>query len=176
MSSVYLSLGSNVGDRMLQLSAAEEKIAGHPRIRIEKLSKVYETEPWPLHEVADTGSREHPHAEEGQQWFLNQVIQIETDLEPLELLAAFQSIEEELGRTEKHHWGDREIDIDLLLYDKEIIDLPNLTIPHRHMADRQFILVPLLELDSSLSDPVSGKSYQSILESIKDDHKVTSFL
>ena len=171
----YLSLGSNKGDRMAHLAAAEEKMENHPKLKILKKSKVYETEPWPLHEVEEADERELPKAEEGQKWFLNQVIQIETDLSPQELLIFIQSIESDIGRTKKHHWGHREIDIDILLYGNEVMESPELTIPHRHMNDRQFVLVPLLEIEPHLKDPVSGKTYQTILKNIKDKHKVEPF-
>ena len=162
----YLSLGSNKGDRMAHLAAAEEKLENHLHVKILKKSKIYETEPWPLHEVEEADEREFPKAEKGQKWFLNQVIQIETNLSPQEFLSFIQSIESDIGRTKKHHWGHREIDIDILLYGNKVIELPELTIPHRHMNDRQFVLVPLLEIEPHLKDPVSGKTYKYILENI----------
>lgn len=172
---VYLSLGSNMGDRMSHLSAAEEKIKNHAQIKVLKKSQIYETEPWPLHDVEDEIDRGHPKAEKGQMWFLNQALHIETSLDPDTLLSFIQSIESDIGRTTKHHWGNREIDIDILLYGNEVIESDHLTIPHRHMGDRQFILVPLTELDPHLKDPVSGKTYKTILKSIKDEHRVTPF-
>jgi 2-amino-4-hydroxy-6-hydroxymethyldihydropteridine diphosphokinase len=125
--------------------------------------------------VEGADDRDHPHAEEGQEWFLNQVLEAETSLGPDELLSVIQNIESDIGRTAKHQWGNREIDIDILLYGNEVIESDHLTIPHRHMNDRQFILRPLTELDPHLKDPVSGESYQTILKSIKDEHKVTPF-
>jgi 2-amino-4-hydroxy-6-hydroxymethyldihydropteridine diphosphokinase len=175
MAIVYLSLGSNVEDRMEYLTLAEEKLSGHSDIEILKLSKVYETEPWPLHEVEDKKGK-HPHAEEGRKWFLNQVIQIKTQLPPAKLLAVAQKIETELGRTAKNDWGDREIDIDILLYDQDTLDSPNLEIPHRHMNDREFVLIPLLEIAPKLVDPISGELYADILREIKSSHKVVPFL
>lgn len=172
---VYISLGSNMGDRMAHLAAAEEKLENHSQIKIVKKSKIYETEPWPLHDAEGGDEREHPKAEEGQKWFLNQVLQIETDFQPQELLELIQTIESDIGRTAKHQWGNREIDVDILLYGNEVIESPELTIPHRHMTDRQFILVPLVELDPNLKDPISGKTYQFILQNIEDDHKVETY-
>ena len=172
---VYLSLGSNVEDRMDHLAAAEEQLSMHSDIEILKLSKVYETEPWPLHDVEDEKGN-HPHAEKGQTWFLNQVIKIRTGLPPKKLLAELQEIEKEIGRTKKNHWGPREIDIDILLYDQDTIDTPELEIPHRHMTDREFVLIPLLEIAPTLNDPITGDSYEDILEEIKDNHKVVPFL
>ncbi len=163
---VYLSLGSNMGDRMAHLSSAKEKLMNHPKINISEESKIYETEPWP---------QNHPEKEEGQLWFLNSVIKVKTGLNPDELLLFIQSVESDLGRTEKGHWGSREIDIDILLYGQEVIESDHLTIPHRHMTDRHFVLVPLVELSPELKDPVSGKAYKTILQSLSDKHKVIPF-
>lgn len=166
----YLSLGSNIDDRMAHLSAAEEKLENHPQIQIIKKSKIYETEPWP-----HSTDHDHPEGEAGQMWFLNQAIQIETDLEPQELLRFIQTIESDIGRTKKHHWGPREIDIDILLYGDSVFESSELTIPHRHMNDRQFVLVPLVELDPHLKDPVSGKAFKGILDVMDDQHKVIPY-
>jgi 2-amino-4-hydroxy-6-hydroxymethyldihydropteridine diphosphokinase len=170
---VYLSLGSNIGDRMAYLAMAEEKLQKNPKIEILKKSSIYETEPWPLIDISN-GS-EHPKLEKGQMWFLNQVIKIQTDLSPQELLSLTKTIETDMGRIAKHHWGPREIDIDILLYGEEIIESPELTVPHRHMNDRQFVLVPLLEIEPDIKDPASGKSFKSILKKIKDKHKVETY-
>ena len=171
----YLSLGSNIGDRMKYLSGAEALLSENSEVEVVKASKVYETEPWPLHEVPNN-RKGHPHAESGQDWFLNQVIKVETTLFPLSLLKVLDEIEEKLGREHKQHWGSREIDLDILLYNGEVIDLRELEVPHRHMTDRQFILIPLLEIEPNIKDPVSGRSYQEFLDEIKDDHKVTPYL
>ncbi len=171
----YLSLGSNMGDRMAHLSAVEEKLEAHSSIHILEKSKVYETEPWPLHDAEGAEDRDHSRAEKGEGWYLNQVIKIETTLTPDELLDLSQSIESDIGRSKKNHWGSREIDVDILLYGDLVMESDHLTIPHRHMTDRQFILVPLLEIDSKLKSPASGKLYQSILDEIKNDHRVVPF-
>ncbi|MDH5596622.1 MAG: 2-amino-4-hydroxy-6-hydroxymethyldihydropteridine diphosphokinase [Candidatus Peregrinibacteria bacterium] len=170
----YLSLGSNIDDRMAHMAEAESMLNAHEGITISKTSQVYETEPWPNEHHPD----DHPHKEGGKKWFLNQVIQIETELSPQQLLEATQAIEKQMGRTQKHDWAPREIDIDILLYADQIIDEPDLEIPHRHMEDRQFILVPLLEIDPDLIDPMTGRPFKEILEEVKkkDSHKVSSFL
>jgi len=167
----YLSLGSNIDDRMDYLDAAKEKLINHSDIRLIAESQVYETEPW-----FEDGKGEHPHKESGQQWFLNQVVKIQTSLEPEELLSEMQKIEKDLGRTAKHDLGPREIDIDILLYDNGVIDLPELQIPHRHIYDRRFVLEPLVDLDPHVKDPVSGKTFKHILEDLEDDHEVMPFL
>jgi len=119
---VYLSLGSNMGDRMAHLSDSEKKIKDHVQIEVIGLSKVYETEPWPLHDAEGAEERDHPKAEHGQKWFLNQVLKIETDLDPDSLLTFIQLVESEIGRTAKHSWGNREIDIDILLYGELVME------------------------------------------------------
>ena len=161
----YLALGSNIGDRMAFLVEAEKLLGKDPAINILQASQVYETEPW-------------PKGEKGRQWFLNQVLQIQTSLTPDQLLSKVKAIEVALGRSQTGHWGDREIDIDILLYNESVIDTPDLQIPHRHLQDRQFVLVPLLEIAPKLSDPVSKRGYRSILETIKtkDRHQVTPFI
>jgi 2-amino-4-hydroxy-6-hydroxymethyldihydropteridine diphosphokinase len=167
----YLSLGSNIGDRLDYLDAAKEKLTGHPDIKLVAESQVYETEPW-----FENGEQGHPHSESGQKWFLNQVVKVQTSLKPDELLTVCEKIEKDLGRTKKHDLSPREIDIDILLYNNEVIDLPELQIPHRHMADRRFVLEPLTELEPDIKDPISGKRYKHILDDLEDKHKVTPFL
>jgi len=170
---VYISLGSNMGDRMAYLVDAEQELSNNPNIKILCKSKIYETQPWPLHKI-ELGEG-HPEKEEGQMWFLNQVIKITTTLNPQNLLQVIEKIESDIGRTSKHHWGPREIDIDILLFGKLVIDSDELTIPHRHLNGRQFALVPLLEIEPGLKDPLSGKTYKSILKRIKDQHKVEAY-
>jgi len=160
----YLSLGSNIDDRMAFLEKAEKLLNAHAKIKILKTSKIYETEPWP--------------EEKGEKWFLNQVLKIETSLSPDKLLKEVQGIEEKVGRIKREHWGPREIDIDILLYGDQIIDTPDLTIPHRHLEDRQFVLIPLVEIASHLIDPMTRRKFTDILDEVKDSdaHKVTPFL
>ncbi len=170
----YIALGSNVGDRIDFLGKARELLQNDGRTKIIKSSKVYETEPWPKDLFLDG----HPEEEGGRKWFLNQVLEVETTLAPQELIKTARQIEVELGREKREHWGDREIDLDILLYGKELVDTPELQIPHRHMQDRQFVLVPLVEIAPDLSDPISGHRFSDILKIAKehDDHKVTLFL
>ena len=167
---VYLSLGSNIDDRLDYLDAAKEKLSNNSKIKITKESKIYETEPW------NTDSADRPKSEKGQKWFLNQVIAIKTPLGPEELLKFSQNIESDLGRTKKHHYGSREIDIDILLYNGEVIDLPHLQIPHRHMLDRLFVLTPLVEIDPHIKDPITGKTYKHLMSEVKDEYGVIPYL
>lgn len=174
----YLSLGSNMGDRMDYMSAAKEKLADHPEIDIVTESKIYETEPWPhtTRKRKYPDDKTGPESESGSNWFLNQVVKIETSLEPDDLLEEVEQMEKDLGRTKKNNIGPREIDIDILLYNNEIVDFPHLQIPHRHIMDRRFVLEPLVELDPSLKDPRSGQMYRYVLENLEDDYEVTPFL
>lgn len=153
---VYLALGSNLGDRMAFLQEAEKQLENHPQISIVKRSSIYETQHWPPSE-----SSEHPD-------HLNQVIMMETILNPVDLLSLIQVVEKQVGKKKREHWGSREIDIDLLLYDDLRIDSPELTLPHPYMVNRRFVLVPLLELAPHLVDPLSGEAYSAILDRLED--------
>lgn len=167
----YLALGSNMGDRQARLGEAREKLAEHPKISIQTPSKIYETEPWPKHEVSEGRGQE----DEKQEWHLNQVLAISTSLSALELLSATQEIERKMGKSPKTVWGSREIDIDILLYGEEIMDFPELCLPHKHMHDRQFVLVPLLEIAPELKDPRTGKRFQEFLDEIGEVHMVNLY-
>ena len=160
----YLSLGSNIDDRMAFLGKAEKMLKAHPKITILKTYKIYETEPWP--------------EEKGEKWFLNRVLEIETSLTPDKLLKEVQIIEQKIGRIKREHWGPREIDIDILLYSDQVVDTPDLQIPHRHLEDRLFVLVPLVEIAPHLIDPMTGRRFTAILKEVKskDTHEVTPFL
>jgi 2-amino-4-hydroxy-6-hydroxymethyldihydropteridine diphosphokinase len=147
MRTVWLALGSNLGDREGYLRAALEglKRAG---LRLLRQSRVKETEP--------VGIRDQPR-------FLNQVVEATTTLEPAELLAAIKSLEGELGRIPRARWGPREIDIDILLYGDRIVDQDGLRIPHPELTHRAFLLDLLTEVDPELVDPVSGDTVSGLL-------------
>lgn len=126
----YIGIGSNLGDRAGNLSRA---VAALARIgRIVRCSSTYRTEPW--------GRLDQPE-------FLNAVVLLETKLSPYDLLAALAAIERRLGRTDGERWGPRVIDLDILLYDDLTLDEESLRVPHPHLAERAFVLVPLAELD-----------------------------
>jgi 2-amino-4-hydroxy-6-hydroxymethyldihydropteridine diphosphokinase len=129
---VWLALGSNLGDRAGYLQAAREAlpIAG---ITLLRASRVAETAP--------VGVEEQPH-------FLNQVLEMETSLEPQALLDTVKTIERQLGRTARQRWGPREIDIDILRYDGRTVDEPGLHIPHAELQNRPFLLELLADLES----------------------------
>lgn len=153
---VYLSLGSNLGDRFAMLQEAEARLSATLGIQILRRSSIYETEP--------LGMIDQP-------WFLNQVLEIETRLDPHDLLDAVQQVEASLGRTREVRWGPRTIDIDLLLYDHETLTSERLRIPHPELAHRRFVLVPLAELNPHLRLP-DGQAVLDLLRRLGDRQMV----
>ncbi len=139
---IYLGLGSNLGDRLANLSRAVDELERRG-VRLVRSSRVYETEP--------IGGPEQPD-------YLNAVIEIATQLEPNDLLRVCLQVEAELGRERGERWGPRIIDVDLLAYGDRQIDEPDLTIPHPRMHERAFVLVPLLELDEDPPLPGGRKA------------------
>lgn len=132
MNKSYLSLGSNMGDRVGMLRQAVRLLNEHPAIDIMKISSLYETDP--------IGYTE-------QDAFLNMVVYLDTDLSAFELLEVCQDIEKKLDRKREIRWGPRTIDLDILLYNQDKLETEKLVIPHPRMHERAFVLVPLLELD-----------------------------
>jgi len=154
MAIVYLSLGSNLGNRRGQLIIASAKIAERAG-DILALSDFYETAPWGF---------------QSQYPFLNIAVKLETALSPFDLLAVTQQIERELGRTAKtlnSSYQDRLIDIDILLYDNLILDIPELTLPHPLMHKRLFVLEPLTEIAPKLNHPVMNRSIADLLSDLE---------
>ena len=147
MKTVYLALGSNVGDRERNLAAAVERLSSLMTVR--RVSPVYDTEP-----IEFTAQR----------WFLNQVIEGETDLFPMQLLTRLQKLERELGRVRSIPKGPRTIDIDVLFYGRAVVHSAVLEIPHPRMSDRRFVLAPLADLAPDLRHPVTHKSVREMLE------------
>lgn len=143
---VFLGLGSNLGDRGYYLNEAILALEG-PSIKIVATSRIYETEPW--------GVLDQP-------LFWNQVIKIETTLEPPDLLHVCQEIELRLGRERKVHWGSRTIDIDLLIYDNRVSDTEELRLPHPYLEERAFVIAPLREIAPDLILP-SGRSINEVV-------------
>ena len=147
---VYLSIGSNLGGRERNLRDALGLLAG-PSLRILRVSSFYETEP---RDVAD------------QPWFLNAVVEAETDLFPKQLLARLQKIERQLGRKRIRPKGPRTIDIDILLYGEAVIATDDLTVPHPRMEERRFVLEPLAELGPDLRHPVTRRTVREMLRAV----------
>lgn len=132
----FLGLGSNLGDRLTNLQAAVDALQTEPGIRVTASSRVWETTP--------VGGPPQPD-------YLNAVVRAETDLSARDLLDVARRLEQRMGRVRKERWGARSLDVDILLYDEEQIDEPELVVPHPRMTHRAFVLLPLLELDP---DPV----------------------
>ncbi len=145
MAIVYLSLGSNKGDRIGYVQQAASLLGADERITIVRSSAFYETEPWNI----STNT-----------WFVNAVIEVKTSYTPKELLETCQRIEKQLGREKKETstYEDRTIDIDILFYNKDIINEDNLIIPHKFVHLRAFTLVPMMELNSEYVHPVLHKN------------------
>jgi 2-amino-4-hydroxy-6-hydroxymethyldihydropteridine diphosphokinase len=150
MKTVYLGLGSNIGDREAMLQSAVDAL--HSReVSVRRLSSVYETEPMDVR---------------GQRWFLNLVAEAQTNLFPLQLLARIGRIEQQLGRRRTLAKGPRSIDIDILLYGNFVVRTTNLVIPHERLGERRFVLVPLLELAPDLRDPASRRPLRDLLGAV----------
>lgn len=150
MSTAYVALGSNLGDRRANLRLALEKLRQH-KIDVADVSTFFSTKPYGVTDQPD---------------FLNAVCRVETDLPPLELLHTLLAIEQEMGRVRLRHWGERNIDLDLLLYDDVCMNTPELTLPHPDMQNRDFVLLSLAELDCELVHPVLHKTIGQLQEEL----------
>jgi len=138
MNNIYILLGTNLGDRFQQLDLARKQLESRIGAIIDA-SSVYETAAWGV---------------EDQPAFLNQALLLTTDLQALDCLEITQSIEQELGRIRIKKWGERVIDIDLIYFNQDIIDLPTLRIPHPFIAERRFVLAPLVEIAPDYIHPL----------------------
>ena len=150
----YVALGSNKGDRLKFLIKAVERINETPECSVISGSSVYEAKPF---------------GKMKQNNFLNAVIKIETSFSPLNLFKELKTVEKEIGRIETEKWGQREIDLDLILYDDLVYSDDILTIPHKGLAERDFVLVPLCEISPEIIHPVLKKKICDIC--INDSEK-----
>ena len=148
MVKAYLGLGSNIGDRAHQLQQAIRIIDQYQYIDVTSISPIYETEP--------VGYTDQPQ-------FLNLCIEIETTLDPQELLKRCLETEEALHRVRKIRWGPRTLDVDILLYGNEIIEEDNLIIPHPRMVERAFVLIPLNDIASKHIEPRSQRLIENLV-------------
>jgi 2-amino-4-hydroxy-6-hydroxymethyldihydropteridine diphosphokinase len=170
MARVYLSLGSNVGDRVAVLKAAVQRLHGLAAVRFLDASPLYDSEPWEIEPGRTAGK---------QSWYLNCVVAVETTLEPRALLAEMQTIETALGRTrptgtpEAQRFVARTLDIDILLYADQIVSAgDDLHIPHLLLAERGFVLRPLADLAPELEHPALYRSVRELLDELVDEHDV----
>jgi 2-amino-4-hydroxy-6-hydroxymethyldihydropteridine diphosphokinase len=153
----YVGLGANMGQPEAQCVEATQKMHATAGIHVVRPSSLYRSEP-----VGD----------QQQDWFVNAVVQIRTVLQPGELLQALLAIEREMGRQRDAPWGPRIIDLDLLLYGQEVIQGPDMVIPHPAFHKRRFVLVPLHEIAPYVIHPAFGVSVRGLMDRLEDDHKV----
>ncbi|RNF38355.1 2-amino-4-hydroxy-6-hydroxymethyldihydropteridine diphosphokinase [Planococcus salinus] len=162
MNESFLSLGSNMGDRLAMLKQAVKLLQQHPQVEVAAISSLYETDPVGFTEQAP---------------FLNMVVHLQTSLSAVELLDVCQEIEQTLERKRTIRWGPRTIDLDILLYNQDNMKTKRLIVPHPRMKERAFVLIPLLELKSSIEGikkPASSgvrlwRTYESIEEFIREN-------
>ena len=159
MKEVFIGLGTNIGNRESNLQNALNEMAKRG-INLEKKSSLYESEAW--------GYRDQPP-------FLNQVINISTNLSAENLLQELKTIEKLGGRQERSRWHEREIDLDILYYGKEIIKTSNLRIPHRYVRERLFVLLPLKEIAANFKDPEMDMTIEEITRMCSDNSQVLNY-
>lgn len=154
MAIAYLCLGSNIGDKITYLQQAVKMLTSTGMVTVVRSSAFYETEPW---------------GQKDLEWFVNTVIEVKTKLPPRELLNLCKKIEKQMGREDnpKTGYSNRNIDIDILFYGDLIVDEKDLIIPHEHLHERAFALVPLLELIPDYEHPKYGKSLLQLHEELE---------
>ena len=162
MAIVFLSLGSNIGDRLGYVQQAASILGTTKDIRIIATSSFYETEPWQM---------------DSPNWFVNAIVQISTSLTPEELLIVINRIESQLGRErcEKREYTDRTIDIDILFYDDKIMNTEKLTIPHKFFHRRACMLVPMLEIAQDFVHPLFKKTISELYDELEDPEQVVLY-
>ena len=156
---VYIGIGSNLGDRKANTLEALDRVSKLPGTRVVRASSLYESEP--------LGN--------AKTWFVNSVIEIETELGAEPMLKRLKAIEDAMGRkrVKGKRWGSRIIDLDILLCDQEIVDKRSLKVPHPEMHKRRFVLLPLAELAPHVVHPHLGQSVSILLANVKDEKRVT---
>jgi 2-amino-4-hydroxy-6-hydroxymethyldihydropteridine diphosphokinase len=155
----YIGIGSNLGDRKANTREAVDRVSKLPTTRIVRASSLYESEP-----LGDAKT-----------WFVNSVIEIETEFAPDALLRRLKAIETSMGRkrVKGKRWGSRIIDLDILLCDHEVVEKRSLKVPHPEMHKRRFVLLPLAELAPQVVHPQLGQTVSALLATLKDEKRVT---
>ncbi len=155
LNTVYIALGSNVGDRLQNLQRALSCIKLLHNTTVKSVSSVYETLPFGKTEQSD---------------FYNAVIKIETGYSPNELLKELKRIEKQIGRIERERWGPREIDLDILLFNELIFSDEIITLPHKGIIYRDFVLFPLIEVEPELINPVYNRRYKDFVDELENKY------
>ena len=155
---IYIGIGSNLGDRRANIVEAVERMSQLAGTRVVRTSSLYESEP--------LGN--------AKTWFVNSAIEIETELGAEALLKRLKAIEDAMGRkrVKGKRWGSRIIDLDILFFDKEVIEKRNLKVPHPRLTERRFVLIPLSELAPQLIHPGLNASVSELLATTKDTKKI----
>ena len=159
MNTVFLQLGSNMGDRDAYLKNANKLIAEEIGV-IQKKSKIYESVPWGM---------------ENQNNYLNQALEIKSEFLVEEVLEKVLQIEDKIGRIRNEKWGERIIDIDILFYNDLIVEKEGICIPHIHLQSRKFVLIPLHEIAPNFIHPKYNKTIDELLQECKDTEKVETY-
>lgn len=155
MATTYLHLGTNKGDKQKNLSQAIKAVRALGTVDL--ISSVYETEPW--------GNTD-------QDVFYNIACELRTDLKPMALLDAISKIEDDMGRIRTEKWGSRVIDIDIIAYENQVIDTDRLCIPHKHLHERNFVLVPMMEIAGLWEHPIKKVSVEELFIDCEDPCEV----
>ncbi len=150
---VYISVGSNIGDKLAHCKSGIEALTRSGDNLLEKVSGFYRTEPVDFKD---------------QDWFVNAAVRITTRLDPLALLKELQSIQLRAGLKKRVRFGPRILDLDIIFFDDRIINTPNLIVPHPRMHKRRFVLQPICDIDFSIIHPVIKKNVQDLLDSLDD--------
>lgn len=145
----FIGIGANLGDPAAQCRDAVQRVGTTPGVHVLRCSSLYRTAP--------VGPKD-------QGWFINAVAEVRTGLSPGDFFAALKAIERQMGRTDGPRWGPRVIDLDILLYGQEVVDIDGLKIPHPEMHRRRFVLAPLCELASYAIHPAFGVSARGLLD------------
>lgn len=161
MTGIYLGLGSNLGNRLVNLACCLKTLNLSNEIHLTKNSSIYESEPFGF---------------SNQPWFLNMAIEIDTKLEPLQLLQFTQQLEKKVGRVRTHRWGPRTIDIDILSYHNIVFKHPVLNIPHQQLHLRKFVLIPLKEIATCFFHSELKKNINELLNECQDKIAVNWFM
>jgi 2-amino-4-hydroxy-6-hydroxymethyldihydropteridine diphosphokinase len=159
MNTVYLQLGSNLGERKRLISDATKEISEYIG-KVSVRSQIYESTPWRV---------------DGQDNYLNQIIEVKTLFSAQETLVSALKIENDLGRVRVEKWGERLIDIDIIFFNDDIIETPDLCIPHKHMHERNFVLAPLNEIIPYFIHPKYNKTVSELFNASKDTEKVVEY-